>query len=62
VLDDFGFLEALKEFATGMAARGELELTLAIDEAAPSGGPEIDLMLFRVLRRPSSTRRSPRVG
>jgi signal transduction histidine kinase len=50
VLDDFGFLEALKEFMTGVAARGELEVTLSIDEAAPSGGPEADLMLFRVLQ------------
>ena len=50
VLDDFGFLEALKEFATTLTARGELELSLAIDDAAPSGGPEVDLMLLRVLQ------------
>jgi signal transduction histidine kinase len=50
VLDDFGFLEALKEFVTGIAARGELDLTLSVDEATPSAGPEADLMLFRVVQ------------
>lgn len=50
VLDDFGFLEALKEFVTGIAARGDLELTLSVDESAPSAGPEGDLMLFRVVQ------------
>ncbi len=50
VLDDFGFLEALKEFATALVARGELELSLEIDESSPSAGPEADLMLFRVLQ------------
>ena len=50
VLDDFGFLEALKEFVTGIAARGDLGVTLSIDENAPSAGPQADLMLFRVLQ------------
>ncbi|MBI2964564.1 MAG: sensor histidine kinase [Deltaproteobacteria bacterium] len=50
VLDDFGFLEALKEFVTGIAARGELAITLSVDESGPSAGPQADLMLFRVLQ------------
>lgn len=50
VLDDFGFLEALKEFVTGIAARGELSITLSVDESTPSAGPDADLMLFRVLQ------------
>jgi signal transduction histidine kinase len=50
VLDDFGFLEALKEFITGIASRGDLDVTLSVDETAPSAGPEADLMLFRVLQ------------
>jgi len=50
VIDDFGFLEALKEFATVLNARGEFQLELEIDEAAPSAGAERDLMLFRILQ------------
>ncbi len=50
VLDDFGFLEALKEFVAGITVRGDLDVTLTIDETAPSAGPEADLMLFRVLQ------------
>jgi signal transduction histidine kinase len=50
VLDDFGFLEALKEFVAAITARGELDVALSVDETAPSAGPETDLMLFRVLQ------------
>jgi signal transduction histidine kinase len=50
VLDDFGFLEALKEFVTAVASRGDLSVTLSVDESAPSAGPQADLMLFRVLQ------------
>jgi signal transduction histidine kinase len=50
VLDDFGFLEALKEFVTGIASRGDFAVTLSVDESAPSAGPQADLMLFRVLQ------------
>jgi signal transduction histidine kinase len=50
VLDDFGFLEALKEFVTGIASRGDIAVTLSVDESAPSAGPRVDLMLFRVLQ------------
>ncbi len=50
VLDDFGFVEALKEFVLALEARGEFEVALSIDEPLPPTSPEVGLALLRVLQ------------
>lgn len=50
VLDDFGFLEVLKEFCAGLEASGDFAVSLSIDEDAPRPGAEAGLALFRVLQ------------
>lgn len=50
VLDDFGFVEVLKEFVAGIEASGDFAVTLEIDEGAPAAGAEASLALFRVLQ------------
>lgn len=50
ILDDFGFVGALRDFAAGVQARDGLTVALRIDEGAACGQPEVDAMLFRVLQ------------
>lgn len=50
VLDDFGFIEALKELVLALEARGELEVALSIGEPLPRASPEVELALLRVLQ------------
>ena len=50
ILDDFGFVEALRDFAAGLQERSELALRLHVDDRAARGRPEVDAMLFRILQ------------
>jgi signal transduction histidine kinase len=50
VLDDFGFIEALREYVAALQAQGGLDVTLKIDETAKPARPEVNVMLFRVLQ------------
>jgi signal transduction histidine kinase len=50
VLDDFGFIEALREYVAALQAQGGLDVTLKIDEAVKPAKPEVNVMLFRVLQ------------
>jgi signal transduction histidine kinase len=50
VLDDFGFVEALREYVASLQAQGGLEVTLKIDGSAKSLDAEVSVMLFRVLQ------------
>jgi signal transduction histidine kinase len=50
LLDDFGFIEALRESVAALQAQGGLEVTLKIDETAKPARPEVNVMLFRVLQ------------
>lgn len=49
VLDDFGFIEALREHVAGLATAGGPEVTLTVDAPEP-GTPAVRVMLFRVLQ------------
>jgi signal transduction histidine kinase len=49
VLDDFGFVEALREYAAALQAHGELEVTLSIG-TPPAPAPEVGVMLYRVVQ------------
>jgi two-component system, NarL family, sensor kinase len=49
VLDDFGFVEALREYAASLQAQGEVAVTLRVDVSC-SPAPEIGVMLYRVLQ------------
>jgi two-component system, NarL family, sensor kinase len=49
VLDDFGFVEALREYAASLQAQGELDVALRIDAARPPA-PDVGVMLYRVLQ------------
>jgi two-component system, NarL family, sensor kinase len=50
VLDDFGFVEALRERAAALAAEGDLAVSLEIDAPADAGRPDTRVVLFRVLQ------------
>lgn len=50
VLDDFGFVEALKEFILATQDRAEFEISLAIEAALPRLSPGVELALLRVLQ------------
>jgi signal transduction histidine kinase len=50
VLDDFGFVEALREHAAALAADGDLAVSLHVDAPARAGRRDTDVMLFRVLQ------------
>jgi signal transduction histidine kinase len=50
VLDDFGFVEALRERAAALAAEGDLAVSLEIDAPVDAGRPDIRVVLFRVLQ------------
>jgi signal transduction histidine kinase len=50
VLDDFGLIEALREYVATLQAQGGLDVTLKIDEHAKPVRPEVNVMLFRVLQ------------
>ena len=60
VLDDFGFIEALREYVAALQAQGGLDVTLKIDEAAKPTRPEVNVMLFACCRKPFSTFASTR--
>jgi two-component system, NarL family, sensor kinase len=49
VLDDFGFIEALREYAATLQAQGDLAVTLRV-EAPRSPAPAVGVMLYRVLQ------------
>lgn len=49
VLDDFGFIEALREHVAGLTATDGSEVTLAVDAPEPAT-PAVRVMLFRVLQ------------
>lgn len=65
VLDDFGFVEALKEHVTHLQANGEFEVSLRLDEAISQRlSPTANIALFRAFqeaimnaRKHSSARR-----
>jgi signal transduction histidine kinase len=50
VLDDFGFTEALREYAATLAEQGELAIALDVDDAVRSARPEVNVTLFRILQ------------
>jgi len=50
VLDDFGFTEALREYAATLADQGELAIALDVDDAVRSARPEVNVTLFRILQ------------
>lgn len=49
VLDDFGFVEALREYAAALQAQGELAVALRVDAACPPA-PAVGVVLYRVLQ------------
>ena len=50
VLDDFGFVEALREHMAALAAEGDLAVSLDVDAPAGAGAPDTGVVLFRVLQ------------
>ncbi len=51
VLDDFGFIEALKEHIAHLQTEGEFEVSLRLDEAIPQAlAPEANVALFRAFQ------------
>ena len=51
VLDDFGFVEALKEHIAHLQTEGEFEVSLRLDEAIPQAlAPEANVALFRAFQ------------
>jgi signal transduction histidine kinase len=50
VLDDFGFIEALREHVATLAVAGEPTVTLEVDAPEPRERPAVRVMLFRVLQ------------
>jgi signal transduction histidine kinase len=50
LLDDFGFVEALRDFAAALQQRSGLSVRLHIDDRGTRTAPETDAMLFRVLQ------------
>ncbi len=50
VLDDFGFVEALREHVASLVGRGEPAVTLVVDAPEPREQPAVRVMLFRVLQ------------
>jgi signal transduction histidine kinase len=50
VLDDFGFVEALRERAAALAAEGDLAVSLEIEAPPDAGRPDTRVVLFRVLQ------------
>ena len=50
VLDDFGFIEALREHVASQVGRGEPAVTLVVDAPEPREQPAVRVMLFRVLQ------------
>jgi signal transduction histidine kinase len=49
VLDDFGFVEALRERVAALEAEGRVTVSLELDAPAGVGRTEVGVMLFRVL-------------
>jgi signal transduction histidine kinase len=49
VLDDFGFVEALRERVAALEAEGGVTVSLELDAPAAVGRTEVGVMLFRVL-------------
>jgi two-component system NarL family sensor kinase len=49
VLDDFGFVEALREHAAALAAEGDLDVSLDVDAPAGAGRRDAGVVLFRAL-------------
>jgi signal transduction histidine kinase len=50
VLDDFGFSEALREYAVSLEQQGDLDVSLSVDGGARSPRPEVNVTLFRILQ------------
>jgi signal transduction histidine kinase len=50
VLDDFGFIEALREYVASLEGQSGLKVTLRIDDPVPPVRAEVGVMLFRVLQ------------
>lgn len=50
ILDDFGFIEAMRESAAALEARGELAVRLRVDITRRLARPDVNVMLFRVLQ------------
>ena len=50
VLDDFGFVEALREYAAFLAERDGLAVDLDVEDDLPRLGRDVDVMLYRVLQ------------
>ena len=67
VLDDFGFVEALRERAAALAAEGDLAVSLEIDAPADAGRPRYRRRALPgaagdARQRPAARRRAARVG
>ena len=50
ILDDFGFVEALRESAVTLEDQGELDVRLHVGVTRKLPRPEVNVMLFRVLQ------------
>lgn len=50
VLDDFGFPEALREYAAALREQHELDVALRVDPRARAGRRDVNVALFRILQ------------
>ena len=50
VLDDFGFTEALREYAASVEEQGDITVALDLDEHVRSTRAEVNVTLFRILQ------------